>query len=166
MAVYNYLTSGLGEQLFGNKGSPGDCLVEMFFADVDKETHQALPASFKQVQSKCRCVVATIAFGMGIQIPDVEYILHWGPPNTLMSYWQQVGRGGRDGRPCRPILYCPAFSVNTQHLDEAMVEVIRNAKAACVRSQVLGALRVEGMDADNIDSCGKVTCCSFCASKK
>lgn len=52
-----------------------------------------------------RVCVATIAFGMGLDKPDLEAVLHTSMPHSLEEYVQQVGRGGRDGRPATCIAF-------------------------------------------------------------
>ena len=47
-----------------------------------------------------RVVVATIAFGMGLDSPNVHKIIHWGAPDKIAMYIQETGRGGRDGKLC------------------------------------------------------------------
>ena len=61
-------------------------------------------ASFKTPGSKLRIVIATIAFAMGVDCPDIRQVLHYGPPNLVEEYVQETGRTGRDGLPSKAIL--------------------------------------------------------------
>src|SRR5581483_11912340 len=61
-------------------------------------------AQHRFMEGDAEIVVATHAFGMGVDKADVRAVVHWAIPKSVEAYYQEVGRGGRDGAPARAIL--------------------------------------------------------------
>ncbi len=72
-----------------------------YHAGLDKDLRAARLDRF--LEADAAVMVATIAFGMGVDKPDVRYVIHADPPAAIESYWQEVGRAGRDGAPAEGI---------------------------------------------------------------
>ena len=72
-------------------------LVDMYTQCTEKCVKNEDVSHFVDPNSKLRIVIATTAFGMGLDCPCVREVLHWGPADDMDSYVQQTGRVGRDG---------------------------------------------------------------------
>jgi ATP-dependent DNA helicase RecQ len=72
-----------------------------YHAGLDKHLRAARLEQF--LEADAAVMVATIAFGMGVDKPDVRYVIHADPPAAIEAYWQEIGRAGRDGAPAEGI---------------------------------------------------------------
>ncbi len=73
-----------------------------YHAGMAPEARRASQDAF--MDGHAEVVVATNAFGMGVDKADVRTVVHWAVPTSLEAYYQEAGRGGRDGRPGRAVL--------------------------------------------------------------
>jgi DNA topoisomerase-3 len=80
----------------------GEFKVASYHAGLDAERRRRVQEEF--MAGKLDVMVATIAFGMGIDKPDVRTVIHTALPGSVEGYYQEIGRAGRDGNPSRAIL--------------------------------------------------------------
>ena len=86
-------------------------LVRPYHADLDNATRKQNQETF--INGEIQVIVATIAFGMGIDKADVRFVLHAGLPKEPESYYQEIGRSGRDGLPAECLLLFSYGDVDT-----------------------------------------------------
>ena len=174
LAVYEMFLTGLGKDMYVDptQRNVSNRLAEMYSSIIDKSTKERVLDCF----SKCtnlRVIVTTVAFGMGIDIPDIRCVILWGIPGSCCEYWQQIGRACRDGSNGHAILY----KVHSRlPINDDIKDVFCDDSSMCLRTSILekiwlkdmGAIPVKNSHCDrSCDSCTcqLCLCCSNCRRK-
>ena len=129
-------------------------LVDMFTACTRAEVKTDTLQQFCTPDSKLRVVIATIAFGMGMDCPNVRRIIHYGPPSDIEQCIQESGRAGRDNQPATAILLHVKMR---RFIDNAMKSYCAN-EDICRRDMLL--CQFSG-DYVNVHS-NTCSCCDVC----
>ena len=174
--IYAYIMGELGDVAWLTEiKDPRRRLVDVYHRSSPVSDQQRVTAEFRQLNSSIRCVVATIAFGLGVDISNVRYIIHWGCSKSLLQYWQESGRCCRDGAEGICFLHITPRSFDPRRVDSSMLGACKSS--SCLRLAILEHLIVPGMDTRTIDAlklrssctrkcgacrCALCTCCSRC----
>ena len=105
----------------------------MFTSCTHPDVKNQTMALFLSPSSKLQIVIATIAFGMGIDCPNVRNVLHWGASADTELYLQESSRAGRDDNNSTAILYNVS---GIRHIDYQMKQYLVNT-AECRRAMLL-----------------------------
>ena len=82
-------------------------VVDVYHRSCAVVDQERVTAEFTKSDSNISCVVATISFGLGVDVYNVRYIIHWGCSKSLQQYWQETGRC------CRKLMYLAQGALTT-----------------------------------------------------
>jgi len=101
------------------------CSSNYYHAGITKERRDKIQTKF--MSGECKIIVATIAFGMGINNRSVRLVIHYGCPKNLDSYYQEIGRAGRDDKEsfCHMFYSKKDFYVNKHFIDKLENETFK-----------------------------------------
>lgn len=162
------MTSLKEKSFVNNEPSIKNRKIEMFHANTDKESKDRILEEFSKPESNIRILVSTVAFGMGVNIRDIDIVVHWGLPSSPLSYWQEVGRCSRDGREGYAV--CFAFKRSYCKLKEDDEFRLVTNLDKCIRTSILRSFLLKGMDERGFDELKTISCrdndCDTCKCSK
>lgn len=135
--------------------------AHVYHAGLEREDRELVQARF--AHGPTSIMIATMGFGMGIDIPDIRYVIHNGLPGTAEAYYQEIGRGGRDGRQSKAIaFYTPGTTEYIRKQCDARDNAFHNARNYA--QALLGnTCRVQGimkcLGETIAEPCGKCDAC-------
>jgi len=122
--VYGTIKGMLGQNMYA--GNEENVLVEMLHSCTPAANKQNILHSFQSEGGSIRLLIATIAFGMGVDCKGVHRIVHYGPSKTMEAYVQETGRAGRDGE--QSIAYILYHGILLNHVEGQIKSFVKTSE--------------------------------------
>ena len=158
-SLYKLFAVNLQEESYEPIGSSPDVsrrLFAMYHSKIDESDKEEILKSLKNEHGVCRVLFSTIAFGMGVDIPNIRFVIHYGPSTDVDDYVQEAGRAGRDKKLSHAILYKYPYAM-VGHVSKTMKEYVR-LDTGCRRKFLLKQFTSEQSTCDD----HKHMCCDLC----
>lgn len=154
--VVNYLLMKLGgKAYFPTSSCQGkNCLIGIFHSNTWSHQKEQIMESLKG-DGRIRVVVASSALSMGVNFPDVKYIINWGPARNLLDQLQEAGRAGRDGIQSHNIIIYHGQQLI--HCSKDVKEFVRAENCHRILAYTLFDPSIKSLEPGHI-------CCSHCAT--
>lgn len=130
-------------------------MFAMFHSKTPSDIQKTVLTSLADPHGQIRVVLATSALGMGVNLPNVRHIIHYGIPQAIEDYLQEVGRGGRDGRMFIATMIYRSYDL--ANCDLAMKNFVQNPKNECRRK-----ILMEYFKAKVANEAIPMECCDIC----
>ena len=160
--LYIYFKHHMGNAFTEPIGAPGNLsrfrMIDMYTSYTHQSVKNSISQRFPARGSSLRVIISTVAFGMGVDCPDVHRIIHVGPPSDIEMYVQQTCRAGRDGERSNCILlYGPGMK---RYREKSIIDCCENI-TICRLDTHYSDFELYKHDHSLIGCC----CCDICARK-
>lgn len=131
-------------------------MVEVYTAPSSASLKEDILSAFGPKDGVLRIIVATVAFGMGIDYPDISQVIHFGVPTSAEDLVQQSGRAGRVGQPARSITIRNALLPGTSPI---VKQFVQDKTQQCRRKVLFQSF----FGVSNVQSANPLcSCCDYC----
>ncbi len=171
--IHTFLKRALGNQAYKDEIPDKDNrLISKYHGKVSEGLQTWTLKNMLDPNSPLCCLVTTVAFGIGINIRDIRTVVQFGKCPNMMTFWQQMGRAGRDGNDSLAICYPKSTAGDDKELFDELKK-----QEVCSRKLILNHFLLPEQDKSLLDyldrrepcrqmcdscECALCKCCSFC----
>lgn len=139
-SCFAYFSRNMGEEQYepiGTQPVGRNRLFSQFHAQYPANEKERIIDDLITGRSKLRVIFATVAFGIGLDLKHIRHVIHIGVPYTIEEYFQEAGRGGRDGLPATAHIFYNSYDISSakKNLSEIMKKYVSSPN--CKREMIL-----------------------------